>query len=39
MILKDKKSYFAVEFFEFSGLNDKNSGKRRAFLDSKCLID
>ena len=39
MILKDKMSYFAVGFFEFSGLNEKNADKRRAILDSKYFVD
>ena len=39
MILKDKMSYFAVGFFEFSGLNEKNTDKIRAILGSKCFID
>ena len=27
------------DFFEFSGLNEKNTDKIRAFLDSKYFID
>ena len=38
MTLKDKMSYFAVGFFEFSGVNEKNVDKRRAFLGSKYFI-